>query len=266
MRIAIIGAGPSGMAQLRAFESAAEQGREIPEIVCFEKQADWGGQWNYSWMTGLDEHGEPVHSSMYRNLWSNGPKEALEFADYSFDEHFGRPISSYPPRPALWDYISGRVERAGVRKHVRFSTVVRWVDFDEATQQFTLVSEDHLRTRHGGAREANAAGHDDVHVLDDGHCGLGGVGADGWLRVVEARLRARPGCLHALSGASGAPSRRYIAQLVNLVVSRASYVTRPDIQNQGKTEHENCDHRCGPERHGTASSVRVGGRAGAGDP
>ena len=142
MRIAIIGAGPSGMAQLRAFESAAEQGREIPEIVCFEKQADWGGQWNYSWMTGLDEHGEPVHSSMYRNLWSNGPKEALEFADYSFDEHFGRPISSYPPRPALWDYISGRVERAGVRKHVRFSTVVRWVDFDEATQQFTLVSED----------------------------------------------------------------------------------------------------------------------------
>ena len=140
-RIAIIGSGPSGMAQLRAFESARRAGADIPEIVCFEKQADWGGQWNYSWRTGIDEHGEPVHSSMYRNLWSNGPKEALEFADYSFDEHFGRPIGSYPPREVLWDYISGRVERSDVRKYVRFSTIVRWVTEDEATGQFHVTSE-----------------------------------------------------------------------------------------------------------------------------
>ena len=60
-RVAIIGAGPSGMAQLRAFESAERGGADIPELVCFEKQADWGGQWNYTWRTGLDEHGEPVH-------------------------------------------------------------------------------------------------------------------------------------------------------------------------------------------------------------
>ena len=142
MRVAIIGAGPSGMAQMRAFEAASRAGEEIPEFVCFEKQADWGGQWNYTWRTGLDEHGEPVHSSMYRNLWSNGPKEVLEFADYTFDEHFGRPISSYPPRPVLWDYISGRVEKSGVRQHVRFRTVVRWVDYDETTEEFTVTSED----------------------------------------------------------------------------------------------------------------------------
>ena len=36
-RVAIIGAGPSGLAQLRAFQSAAQKGAEIPEIVCFEK-------------------------------------------------------------------------------------------------------------------------------------------------------------------------------------------------------------------------------------
>ena len=40
----------------------------------------------------------PVPNSMYRYLWSNGPKECLEFADYSFDEHFGKPIPSFPPR------------------------------------------------------------------------------------------------------------------------------------------------------------------------
>ena len=87
-RVAVIGAGPSGLAQLRAFASAEAKGAEIPEIVCFEKQTDWGGLWNYTWRTGLDEHGDPVHGSMYRYLWSNGPKECLEFADYTFEEHF----------------------------------------------------------------------------------------------------------------------------------------------------------------------------------
>src|SRR5699024_11105049 len=129
-RSAIIGAGPSGMAALRAFESAQRAGAKIPEIVAYEKQDDWGGQWNYTWRSGTDKYGEPVHSSMYRNLWSNGPKEALEFAEYTFDEHFGRPISSYPPREVLWDYIDGRVRRSSVKEKVQFSTAVRWVEHD----------------------------------------------------------------------------------------------------------------------------------------
>jgi len=98
-RIAILGAGPSGLAQLRAFQSAKTNGEDVPEIVCFEKQDDWGGLWNYTWRTGVDQYGEPVHGSMYRYLWSNGPKEGLEFADYSFEEHFGKQIASYPPVP-----------------------------------------------------------------------------------------------------------------------------------------------------------------------
>ena len=110
-----------------AFQSAQAKGVEIPEIVCFEKQANWGGLWNYTWRTGLDQYGEPVHGSMYRYLWSNGPKEGLEFADYSFEEHFGKQIASYPPRAILFDYIQGRVEKAGVRDKIRFETAVRWV-------------------------------------------------------------------------------------------------------------------------------------------
>ena len=110
-RVAVIGAAPSGLAQLRAFQSAKERGADVPEVVCFERQSNWGGIWNYTWRTGTDEYGEPVHCSMYRYLWSNGPKECLEFADYTFEEHFGRPIASYPPRAVLWDSIKGRVEK-----------------------------------------------------------------------------------------------------------------------------------------------------------
>ncbi|MEE6170373.1 MULTISPECIES: NAD(P)/FAD-dependent oxidoreductase, partial [unclassified Mycolicibacterium] len=141
LRVGIIGAGPSGLAQLRAFESARQKGIAIPQITCFEKQDDWGGQWNYGWRIGLDAYGEPVHSSMYRHLWSNGPKECLEFSDYSFDEHFGRPISSFPPRAVLVDYIKGRVEKSDVRKYVQFNTVARHTSYNEDTQEFTVTVE-----------------------------------------------------------------------------------------------------------------------------
>jgi trimethylamine monooxygenase len=141
-RVCILGAGPSGTAALRAFASAAAKGETIPELVCFEKQADWGGLWQYSYRTGVDELGEPVHGSMYRYLWSNGPKEALEFADYSFIDHFREPISSYPPRPAMLDYIVGRLNKAGVRQFCRFRHAVRWVTFDDATHKFTVTVHD----------------------------------------------------------------------------------------------------------------------------
>ena len=141
-RVAVIGAGPSGLAQLRAFQSAKSKGAEIPEIVCYEKQDDWGGLWNYTWRTGTDEFGEPVHCSMYRYLWSNGPKECLEFADYTFEEHFGKPIASYPPRAVLWDYIKGRVEKAGVRDWIRFRTPVRMVTYDADSGRFTVTAQD----------------------------------------------------------------------------------------------------------------------------
>lgn len=141
-RVAIIGTGPCGLSQLRAFQQAGKKGAKLPEIVCFEKQKDWGGLWNYTWRTGLDEYGEPVHGSMYRYLWSNGPKECLEFADYTFDRHFKQPIPSYPPREVLYDYITGRAKKSGVRKQIRFSTAVRFVEFSKATGKFKVTTED----------------------------------------------------------------------------------------------------------------------------
>ncbi|MEM7669679.1 MAG: NAD(P)/FAD-dependent oxidoreductase, partial [Pseudomonadota bacterium] len=151
-RVAVVGAGPSGLAQLRAFQSAQEKGADVPEVVCFEKQDDWGGLWNYTWRTGVDQFGEPVHGSMYRYLWSNGPKEGLEFADYTFEEHFGTAIASYPPRAVLFDYIEGRVKKAGVRDKIRFSTVCRNVEHDAGTGMFTVTVE-HLPEKHTYSEE-----------------------------------------------------------------------------------------------------------------
>ncbi|GAA5125838.1 NAD(P)/FAD-dependent oxidoreductase [Haloechinothrix salitolerans] len=137
-RVAIVGAGPCGLAQMHAFEQARAEGADVPDIVCFEKQSDWGGLWNYTWRTGLDEWGEPVHGSMYRFLWSNGPKECLEFADYAFDEHFGQPIPSFPPREVLYDYITGRAKKSNVREFIEFNTAVRWISYSDETFSVTV--------------------------------------------------------------------------------------------------------------------------------
>lgn len=141
-RIGIIGAGPSGLAQLRAFEALEKAGVETPEIVCFEKQRHWGGMWNYTWRTGVGKYGEPIHGSMYKYLWSNGPKECLEFSDYSFDEHFGKPISSYPPRPVLFDYIQGRIKKSNAKNYIRFNTTARWVEYLGDENKFRVILDD----------------------------------------------------------------------------------------------------------------------------
>ncbi|MGQ8868231.1 NAD(P)-binding domain-containing protein [Myroides sp. TSA_177.3] len=141
-KVGIIGAGPSGLAMLRAFESEQKKGNPIPEIKCYEKQDNWGGMWNYTWRTGVGKYGEPLHGSMYKYLWSNGPKECLEFADYTFMDHFKQPLSSYPPREVLFDYIEGRIKQSNARDYIKFNTVVRWVDYLEDKKQFRVIFDD----------------------------------------------------------------------------------------------------------------------------
>ncbi|MEO0773715.1 MAG: NAD(P)/FAD-dependent oxidoreductase, partial [Pseudomonadota bacterium] len=161
-RVAVIGAGPSGLAQLRAFQSAKNNGEDIPEVVCYEKQDDWGGLWKYTWRTGVEASGEPCHGSMYRYLWSNGPKEGLEFADYTFEEHFGKAIASYPPRAVLFDYIEGRVKKAGVRDWIRFNHAVRDIRYDDASGMFTVTARD-------GVADAESTEEFDHVVVCTGH-------------------------------------------------------------------------------------------------
>ena len=52
-RVCIIGAGPSGLSTLYYFKKLKNEGKAIPEVVCYEKQSNWGGLWNYTWRTGV---------------------------------------------------------------------------------------------------------------------------------------------------------------------------------------------------------------------
>jgi trimethylamine monooxygenase len=119
-KVCIIGAGPSGMSMLYWLNQLDPLEVEI-QPVCYEKQSNWGGLWNFDWRTGIDgETGEPVHGSMYRHLWSNGPKECLEYPDYTFMDHFGKATSSFPPRQAMMGYLQGRWTKGDLKKSINF--------------------------------------------------------------------------------------------------------------------------------------------------
>jgi len=63
--------------------------------------------------------------NIFRYLWSNGPKECLEFPYYTFEEHYGKAVPSFPPREVLFDYLKGRWNKEDIQKYIKFSTVVR---------------------------------------------------------------------------------------------------------------------------------------------
>eukprot|EP00095_Tigriopus_kingsejongensis_P008906 maker-scaffold1538_size36768-snap-gene-0.11 protein:Tk08906 transcript:maker-scaffold1538_size36768-snap-gene-0.11-mRNA-1 annotation:"flavin-containing monooxygenase" len=140
-RICLIGAGPSGMSVLYHLERLRQEGKSVPDVVCYEKQDNWGGLWNYTWRTGLDKNGEPVHGSMYRYLWSNGPKEALEFPDYTFEDHFGKSIPSFPPREVLFDYLQGRWKKHNLDRFITFNHLIKRVSYDPNANNFSVVTK-----------------------------------------------------------------------------------------------------------------------------
>ena len=146
-KVCVIGAGPSGLCLLAMIKKLKDQGNSL-EVVCYEKQESHGGLWNYSSRIGLDKYGEPVHASQYLDLFSNGPKECLEFPDYTFDQHFGKNIGSFPPRQVLRDYLEGYWKFHGISKtDIKTLHVVRDVSYDKETKMFTVQVYDLKTTK-----------------------------------------------------------------------------------------------------------------------
>ena len=167
-RVAILGAGPCGLSLMRTLSIAEASGESIPEIVCFEKQSDWGGMWNYTWRTGLDENGEPVHGSMYRHLFSNVPKEYHEFSDYSYDLHFKKPVPSYLSREQVRDYFLRRAEKSNIRRFIQFNTSIKYVDYNAQEGKFSVRVMDLISKK-------NRIENFDFVVVATGHCSVPNV-------------------------------------------------------------------------------------------
>ena len=68
LKVCLIGAGPSGMSVMFHMNRLAQQGLQVPEIKCYEKQSNWGGLWNYSWRTGKFDKKFNIIYKLYNTL------------------------------------------------------------------------------------------------------------------------------------------------------------------------------------------------------
>ncbi|XP_005462578.1 flavin-containing monooxygenase FMO GS-OX4 isoform X1 [Oreochromis niloticus] len=119
-RVAVVGAGAAGLCTARHILS--RPGHFAPPVV-FELSENVGGTWCYDERVGKLDNGLPVHSSMYRDLRTNLPKEVMMFPDFPFDPQ----LSSFLPHQEVQRYLERYCQSHGIEPHIRFNTVVERV-------------------------------------------------------------------------------------------------------------------------------------------
>ncbi|CCE64331.1 hypothetical protein TPHA_0H01230 [Tetrapisispora phaffii CBS 4417] len=95
-KLAIIGAGPGGLATARVFLRNCPQYR----IDLFEKQSSIGGVWNY------DDNNKDG-KVMYDHLETNICKQLMQFSDFPFPED----VSTFPKRKDVLHYLKSYYEK-----------------------------------------------------------------------------------------------------------------------------------------------------------
>ncbi|KAI5946161.1 Dimethylaniline monooxygenase [N-oxide-forming] 3 [Manis javanica] len=107
-RVAIVGAGVSGLAAIR---SCLEEGLEP---TCFERGEDVGGLWRFS------DHAEEGRASIYRSVFTNSSKEMMCFPDFPFPDHF----PNFMHHSHLQEYITAFAKEKNLLKYIQFKTLV----------------------------------------------------------------------------------------------------------------------------------------------
>jgi cation diffusion facilitator CzcD-associated flavoprotein CzcO len=104
MRIAIVGAGPSGLAALRALTNAGF------DAVAFERGSRVGGVWTL----------EDRPTAAYRSLHLITSRARTEFGEHPMPDS----TPDYPSRDAVGRYIEGYVEHFGLADRIRLNAAV----------------------------------------------------------------------------------------------------------------------------------------------
>ncbi|XP_046286088.1 putative dimethylaniline monooxygenase [N-oxide-forming] 6 isoform X2 [Marmota monax] len=107
-RVAIIGAGVSGLAAIRC---CLEEGLEP---TCFERSDDMGGLWKFS------EHAEEGRASIYRSVFTNSSKEMMCFPDFPYPDDY----PNYMHHSKLQEYLRAFAHTKSLLGHIRFEVII----------------------------------------------------------------------------------------------------------------------------------------------
>ncbi|XP_058793277.1 senecionine N-oxygenase-like [Phymastichus coffea] len=123
-KVCIIGGGVSGLISVKQLSRNLNN----IETIVFEQASDIGGQWKYTDSTDVDEHGLPVHSSVYKNLRANGPKVLMSFPDY---QEFHGENRSYVKHETVLEYLKNYTAHFNLRQYIKFDTFVKKVSYTD---------------------------------------------------------------------------------------------------------------------------------------
>ena len=107
MKVAIIGAGAAGLCCARRFS------RKRYQFSVLEKGDQVGGTCIYS-----------KHTSIYKNLVTNTPKEIMGFPDYPLPSK----LPSFVGHRDMLKYLQSFADHFDIRKHIRFQCLVEHID------------------------------------------------------------------------------------------------------------------------------------------
>ena len=106
-KIAVIGAGPSGLCTLKNLLQEA-----VGEVVLFEKNSEVGGNWLYSEDAG--------HSSVYHTTHIISSKTFSQYPDFPMPDDY----PDYPSHRQLLAYFRSYAEHFGLYPHIAFNQEV----------------------------------------------------------------------------------------------------------------------------------------------
>jgi hypothetical protein len=115
-KIAVIGAGPSG---ITALKNLLDQGLEV---IAFDRNEEVGGNWIYS--------ENESHSSVFETTHIISSKTLSQYEDFTFDD-FDPETADYPSHGVLKNYFQAYAKKFNLYPHIRFGTLVReckWID------------------------------------------------------------------------------------------------------------------------------------------
>ncbi|CAK9833794.1 Flavin-containing monooxygenase FMO GS-OX-like 3 [Anthophora retusa] len=120
-RIAILGGGVAGLVIARHTAGKSD----TYSVTLFEQTDQVGGTWVYTDETDVDKHGLPIHSSMYKNLRTNLPREIMQIPDFPMKHDEGPSFVHHSViREYLWDYA----KHFNLYPHIKLNTLVKYVE------------------------------------------------------------------------------------------------------------------------------------------
>ncbi|XP_075642553.1 flavin-containing monooxygenase FMO GS-OX-like 4 [Castanea sativa] len=140
--VAVIGAGAAGLV------TALELRREGHSVVVFERGDQVGGTWVYtpkieSDPVGFDPARTTIHSSLYKSLRTNLPRECMGFRCYPFvtKDDPDRDPRRYPGHREVLLYLQDFTLEFGIDELVRFETEVVRVRLEEEEEKWKIKSK-----------------------------------------------------------------------------------------------------------------------------